>query len=56
MYKPGDLVSEIVVWEVVEYDAEKKIYKCKERKGNRMRYFAVDEINPLGNITPIEHQ
>jgi hypothetical protein len=55
MYKPGDLVTEVVVWEVVEYDDQKKIYKCKERKGNRTRLFAADEVGPAGAaLTPID--
>ena len=55
MYKPGDLVTEVVVWEVVEYDEQKKVYKCKERKGNRMRYFSAEEVGPSGPaMTPID--
>ena len=52
MYKPGDLVTEVVVWEVVEFDKGKNQYKCREKKGKRTRYFDQNEFG----IQPTDHQ
>ena len=52
MYKPGDLVTEVVVWEVVEFDKAKNQYKCREKKGRRTRYFDQNEFG----VQPVEQK
>lgn len=46
VFKPGDLVSEVVIWEVVSFDPEREGYQCKEREGNRQKFFPKALIEP----------
>lgn len=43
-YSPGDLITEVVVWEVVEYDQANQQYLCREKKGQRTRRFKESEV------------
>ena len=55
-YSPGDLITEVVVWEVVKFDQAAGKYLCREKKGQRTRHFKESEVGLETEEVGIHHR